>query len=139
VHCLSPLLVCDDGRYGGIGVLAGLILGAIADYVVALRCRRFESSDGPQRFFGVPIFGEVPVFSGDVGSGQGQAIALPILSEPLGSEAESYRAIATSIRLIRGTESSLAIFITSARAGAGETTLVANCGLAFARWANGFC
>lgn len=117
-------------RYGGIGLIAGFILGSILVYVLALTRRRFEGRDDPQLFYGVPILGEVPAFSGDMKTLDNHAVALPVLTDVLTLEAEAYRSIATSIRLIRGTDASLAIFITSARAGAGKTTVVANCGLA---------
>jgi Mrp family chromosome partitioning ATPase/capsular polysaccharide biosynthesis protein len=119
-------------RYGGIGLLAGLIVGVVLSYILALRGRRFEHPDDPHQLYDVPLLGEVPAFSFKGREPGDRQVALPVLTDTLHAEAEAYRSIATSVRLIREDAPSFAVLFTSAKPGAGKTTVVANAGLALA-------
>lgn len=114
-------------RNVALGGLVMAVAGLIASYVIALRRRRFGGRHDPEGLLEAPLLGDVPVF-------QAERItaALPYLSHPTSTAAEAFRFVASSLRAVRSGEGSFSMAVTSARVGAGKTTMAANIALALA-------
>jgi Mrp family chromosome partitioning ATPase len=111
-----------------LGGVIGLIVGAIAAFVLASFRRRFEGPEDPAELYRAPVLTVVPAFELEPWVRTG----LPTVTRPIDESAESYRSMATTLRALRGSDKSLVVAFAAADLGSGTTTTVANCGIALA-------
>lgn len=109
-----------------VGAVAGLVVGIVVAYLLALRRRRFEDELDPERLYGVPELARVPAFTPAFASG----IRLPVVADPDGPDASAIRRVATTLRLLKEPEQGLVVALTAAAPASGTSTLAANVGLA---------
>jgi receptor protein-tyrosine kinase len=112
-------------------LIVGLIVGAAAAFVLALRNRRFGHRTDPETVLGVPLLAEIPRFNAS-------ASALPVIDDPSGPQAEAFRFGANAV-IARVNQMELKsnvprsmVVVTSGLLGDGKTMTTVNIGLAMA-------
>lgn len=129
----------------GAGLLLGLLLGGLAVLVLERLDPHLHTRAATQKVFGLPVLAEVPVMRKVRGT-----FRILAVDEPSGLVAESYRAVRSSLLLVRaqslaastngkGAQSApepgdgaLVVVVTSSVPGEGKTTTVANLAATFA-------
>jgi Mrp family chromosome partitioning ATPase len=125
----------NSKRSAAIGLLAGLVLGAVIAYLRAGRRRCVDDRLDPLAIYDVPLIGEIPpagkrrMLTGL----SADADPLPMAVDPQSPAAEAFRFAAGSVERIRaGRDDSLAVVFVSADSTAERSTVVANVALAVA-------
>lgn len=121
-------------RSVGFGAILGLLIGAVAAYLLSLRQRLFTDQSEPEMVLAAPLLATVPDFSDD----PAVVVGLPVLEAPATSLAESYTFAAAALGRGRGNASNgevrtRVMLVTSGRPAAGKTVTAANVGIAAAR------
>lgn len=125
------------GQSGGtillvLGVLTGLFIGAAIAQSLARRRRNFHHRREPQEVLNASLISDIPIF-GD----ERLTTALPTRDAPSSAAAESFRFVATGIRLRQragdGTAQFKTVVVASATLADGKTTVAANTAFAAAR------
>ncbi len=115
-----------------LGVLTGLFVGAAIAQSLARRRRNFHHRREPQDILNTGLISDIPIF-GD----ERLATALPTRDAPSSTAAESFRFVASGIRLRQGAGGGAGAFktvvVASATLADGKTTVAANAALAAAR------
>lgn len=115
-----------------LGVLTGLFVGAAIAQSLARRRRNFHHRREPQDILNTGLISDIPIF-GD----ERLASALPTRDAPSSAAAESFRFVATGIRLRQGAAGAdggfKTVVVASATLADGKTTVAANAALAAAR------
>lgn len=118
-------------RTGAIALMVGLLFGIglafLFDYLDDSVKNKDDLHDVVQ---GVPVLGLIPLVPGWKNKDESQLVSF---HEPNSPAAEAYRSLRTSVQFL-GLDRSLGIIeVTSASAGEGKTTTLANLGVALAR------
>lgn len=115
-----------------LGVLTGLVIGAAIAQSLTRRRRNFRHRREPQDVLNANLISDIPIF-GD----ERLATALPTRDAPSSAAAESFRFVATGIRLRQragdGTPQFKTVVVASATLADGKTTVAANTAFAAAR------
>ena len=120
---------------GAIGLVSGLVIGAVVAYVRASRRRGFIDRQYPAALYGVPLIGEIPAFEAGKASWSIGAAAhgLPMSADPHSAVAEAFRFAAGSVERIRAERGPrLSLVFASPLADPGKGMVVANLALAIA-------
>ncbi len=118
-------------RWIGLGMIAGLLAGTGAAYVLALRRRRITVRTEPEALLDAPLLAEVPHFGAD-------RSPLPVADAPGSVAAEAFRFAAAAVELPSrsaggsGGPAKL-LAVASATVGDGKSTVAANLATAVAR------
>ncbi|TCC05269.1 Wzz/FepE/Etk N-terminal domain-containing protein [Kribbella soli] len=122
-------------KAGAVGLLAGLVLGAVLAYLRAARHRCLDDRLDPVAIYDAPLIGDVPSTDKNLIL-PGFAAAsdpLPMVVHPQSAAAEAFRFTAASVERIRtARDEQLAVVFVSAYTGDDRSTVVANVALAAA-------
>lgn len=123
-----------------LGAVLGLMLGAVAAFVVEQLDDTVKSVDEVERVLGAPVLGAIPLLDGAApgnarGEARQRASPLPILdpSDRRSPAAEAYRALRTHVLFSMPDVQRKCLLVTSALQGEGKSTIAANLALAIAR------
>jgi Mrp family chromosome partitioning ATPase len=120
---------------GGIGLVVGLVIGALVAYIRANRRPDFIDRQYPATLYGVPLIGEIPAFETQkaLRSNGAAARGLPMSADPHSTISEAFRFAAGSIERIRVEQGPrLSLVFVSPLADSGKSMVVANLALAIA-------
>jgi Mrp family chromosome partitioning ATPase len=106
----------------GIGLVAGLLVGAALAYVLSVRRRGIAGWQDPAVIYGMPMIARIPVFKDG---------PVPMADDPDSAVAEAFRFAAVSVERICAAPGTSLAFI-SLLGDAGKSTVVANLALAMA-------
>jgi Mrp family chromosome partitioning ATPase len=119
-----------------IGLVIGILLGAVLAYARASRRRGFTDRRDPAALYGVPLIGEIPAFESEKtpwSNGKRAHASLPMIASPHSRVAEAFRFTAGAVERIQAQHGSrLALAFVSPLAGSGKSVVVANLALAIA-------
>lgn len=116
-------------RNAAIAVVLGLVLGLILAFLVeALDTRVRSSEEVSERLGRLPLLGRVPRPPRKLR----RSNRLAMLAAPNGADAEAFRMLRSQLDLARLDTRARSIMVTSAVAGEGKTTTVANLAVAIA-------
>lgn len=116
-------------RNGAVGLFLGLMLGLALVFLRDALDTRFRTAEGVARRLGLPILAEIPAPPRSLrGSDR-----LAMLDGPDTIYAEPFRILRTSLELIDPDHPPRSVMVTSAIAGEGKSTTVANLAVAMAR------
>jgi len=116
-------------RNGLIGILAGLVLGVSLAFLAEALDKRVRTSDEIESALGLPLLARLPAPSRD----RRREEELVMMEDPASPEAEVFRVLRTNIAFLNPDGKVRTIMITSAVAGEGKSTTVANLAVAMAR------
>ena len=119
-------------KFAAAGLVAGLLLGAALAYLLAMWRQNFADRREPERYYETSLLGEIPKFATDGTDGS----RLPVLEKPTSPEAEAFRFLGSALRVLSDRDNRgdcLVAVVTSAREGAGKSTVVANTAVALAQ------
>jgi non-specific protein-tyrosine kinase len=114
------------GRNGAIGLVLGLILGLIAIFLIDGLDTRVRTVEDIAKRLGMRLLGRFP--TPDRHSG-----GLAMLRAPMSDDAEAFRVLRATLDVANVGDRARSIMVTSADAGEGKSTTVANLAVAFAR------
>jgi len=118
----------------GVGLIAGFGLALL----VEVADKRFRSPEDIQGHFGLPVVGHIPVIAAAKQRRRVKKAAaepsplLCTMHQPKGREAETYRAVRTSLYFSARAEGHRVVQVTSPSPGDGKTTLAANLAVSIA-------
>jgi Mrp family chromosome partitioning ATPase len=112
-----------------IGVFAGLILGVSLAFLAEALDKRVRTADEVEAELGLPLLARIPPPS----RGQRRDEELVMMVDPSSPEAEGFRVLRTNIAFLNPDGRARTIMVTSAVAGEGKSTTVANLAVAMAR------
>lgn len=113
-----------------LGVVLGLILGLALAYLVETFDTRVRNTDEIAKYLGgLPFLGRLPAPSKRLQS-EGRLV---MMSESGGSQAEPFRMFRTNLEFVMLDHEIRTVMVTSAIAGEGKSTTVANLAVALAR------
>jgi capsular exopolysaccharide synthesis family protein len=123
------------------GLLAGLVLGVGAAYVLELTDKSFRTPEEIRRRLRLPIIGHIPYLRPQevvpVATPDGGSVELDggliEYHKPRSVEAEAYRAVRTALYFNTHGERHKVIQVTSPNMGDGKSTLIANVAVAIAQ------
>src|SRR3954451_1136215 len=116
-------------RNGLIGILAGLVLGVSLAFLAEALDKRVRTSDEIETALGLPLLARLPAPSRE----RRREEELVMMEDPASPEAEVFRVLRTNIAFLNPDGKVRTIMITSAVAGEGKSTTVANLAVAMAR------
>lgn len=122
-------VVKHEARDIVLGGIIGLLLGIVIAFWLNTKRKRFERSEDPAVLYPGTSIVSVPAFDDLTWSFR----SLPILSDPMGEAAESYRTVATALRAQRPATRAMAAVFAGADLGAGATTAAANVAIALSQ------
>lgn len=118
-------------RNGFLGVFSGLMLGVGLAFLREHLDDSIKSKDDLERAVpGISVLGLIPRVSSWRSREEPRIVSI---ADPASSAAEAYRTLRTSIQFLGLDKPVRTLQITSANAGEGKSTTVANLGVAFAR------
>ncbi len=118
---------------GGLGVLAGLLLGIIAVWLSQLLDDTIRSVEQVESIVDAPLLAELPTEKLKRGS------SLPTLDHPSGGLAESFRGLRTALKFVDQGERLRAFAIVSSEPRDGKTFTAANLAVSFAQAGSNVC
>jgi Mrp family chromosome partitioning ATPase len=111
---------------GIIGLTLGLMLGLVLVFVADGLDTRVRTVEEVRKRLGLRVLGRVPPPAR-------QSEGLAMLRAPMSDEAEAFRVLRASLDVANTDDRARTIMVTSADAGEGKSTTVANLAIAFAR------
>jgi non-specific protein-tyrosine kinase len=118
-------------RNAVLGALAGLLFGIGLAFLFEYLDDSIKSKDDLERIVPeVPTLGVVPLVTGWREREKAQLVSI---SDPSSAAAEAYRSLRTSIQFVGLDRALRTVQVTSANAGEGKTTTLANLAIALAR------
>ena len=118
---------------GGLGVLAGLLLGVLAVWLRQLLDDTVRSVEQVESIVDAPLLAELPTEKLKRGS------SLPTLDHPSGGLAESFRGLRTALKFVDQGERLRAFAIVSSEPRDGKTFTAANLAVSFAQAGSNVC
>lgn len=112
-------------KYGGLGAIVGVILGAALAYLLAVLRPRFNDRTQPELVLDAPLLGDVPDFRHEK-----IPSVLPVRSWSPSGAAEAFRYVGASLRALAEGDGPMVFLVTSATLGDGKTTVAANTAVA---------
>jgi len=116
-------------RNGVLGFIGGIILGIGVAFLVEMLDRRVRSEDEIERMLRLPLLARVP----DPPRFAREKNKLVMLADPRSIHAEPFRRLRTNLEFVNAEAKARTILVTSAIAGEGKSTTVANLAVAAAR------
>jgi Mrp family chromosome partitioning ATPase len=111
---------------GGIGLIAGILVGAALAYALALRRPSINGRDDPAVIYDTPMIAEIPA------SKTSQGLP-PVYAQPDSAAAEAFRFAAGSVeRICAAHGTPMSVTFVSPLAGPGQSTVVASLALVMA-------
>lgn len=114
---------------GIIGLTLGLMLGLILVFLVDGLDTRVRTVDEIRKRLGLRVLGRMPAPARQIWEDEG----LAMLKAPMSDEAEAFRVLRASLDVANVDDQARTIMVTSADAGEGKSTTIANLAVAFAR------
>ena len=118
---------------GGLGLIAGLLLGALAVWLRQLLDDTIRRVDQVEEIVDAPLLAELPTEKLRQGS------VLPTLDHPTGGLAESFRGLRTALKFVDQGERLRSFAIVSSEPRDGKTFTAANLAVSFAQAGSNVC
>lgn len=116
-------------RNGALGLVAGLVLGLAAAFLVNSFDNSVKSPDEAATLYGVPLVGQIPVDT----YRKDESPRVAVLTHPNGPAAEAYRGLRSSFQFVDFERSVKVLMVTSAIPGEGKSTVAANLSVVLAQ------